>query len=164
MMLKRRFKSNIIFISNFFLIIFILTAYVFSEEQKITAKGPIIITSEKLTADSKANTALFEKSVVARTTDMTIYANTMLVFYNKDTGNVTRIDAEGNVRMVKGNRYITSAKSTYFADGEKVIFTGEPRAVEGENVISGKEMTYHINDDLFIVEDSKVFLTGSKKQ
>jgi lipopolysaccharide export system protein LptA len=117
-----------------------------------------------LTADTQARTALFEKSVIARTTSMTMYADRMLVHYEKESGNVTRIDASGTVKVVTGNRVITSQEAMYSAVGEKIIFTGEPKAVEGENVVTGKKMTYLMNEDRFLVEGSKVFFTNKKEQ
>jgi len=146
------------------IILLLLSTHVFSAEQEKKIKGPVIVTSEMLTADNKARTALFERSVVARSTDMTIYADKMLVHYEEGSGNVTRIDAEGNVKVTKEARVITSREAVYYAGEEKVIFTGDPRAVEGENVVTGKKMTYLMNDDLFLVEDSKVFLKNNKEQ
>jgi lipopolysaccharide export system protein LptA len=133
-------------------------------ESQSKIKGPVVITSDMLTADNKAHTALFEKSVIAKTTDMTIYADKMLVYYKEGTGDVTRIDSEGNVKVIKGDRVITSREATYLADGDKAIFTGDPRAVQGENVVTGKKMTYLMSEDRFFVEDSKVFLTKKKEQ
>jgi lipopolysaccharide export system protein LptA len=127
-------------------------------------KGPITITSEMLTADNQARTALFERSVIARTADMTIYADRMLVQYDKTTGNVARIDAGGTVKVTTVNRVITSRDAVYFAGEEKIVFTGEPKAVEGQNVVTGKKMTYLMNEDRYLVEDSKVFLTDKKDQ
>lgn len=163
-MSRQFFIGNFSRLSGSLVIFFLLSTNVFSAEEAKKIKGPIIITSEILTADNQTHTALFENSVVARTTDMTIYADKMLVHYNKDTGNVIRIEAEGGVKLIKENRVITSKKATYYADGEKVIFTGEPRAVEGENVVTGRKMTYLLNEDRFLVEGSKVFLTKKKEQ
>lgn len=155
--------SRRLFISSLFLFV-LLSANVFSTEKAQQIQGPITITSEMLTADNKAHTALFENSVVARTTDMTIYADKMLVYYNENTGNITKIEAKDNVKLIKANRVITSKEATYYADGDKVIFTGEPRAVEGENVVTGRKMTYLLSDDRFLVEDSKVFLQRRKEK
>jgi lipopolysaccharide export system protein LptA len=138
------------------------SAYAAEEVRKM--KGPITITSQRLTADNQAGTGLFEISVVARTPDMTIYTDKMLVSYDKKTGNVKRIDASGKVKFIKEDRVITSQEATYYADGEKVIFMGEPRAVQGENVVTGNRMTYFMNEDRFFVEGSKVFLPKKKEQ
>lgn len=155
--------SKQLFISNL-LILFLLSTNVFSEEKAQRIKGPITITSEMLTADNKAHTALFERSVVARTTDMTLYANRMLVSYNADSGDITMIEAEGSIRLLKGTRVITSQKAIYYAGEERVLFTGDPRATDGENVVTGTKITYLLNEDRYLVENSKVFLRKQKAQ
>ena len=144
-------------------VVCLLSVNAYCEEAK-KINGPIVITSEKLTADNKARTALFEGSVVAKAADTIIYCKRMLVYYAEGTGNVQRIDASGDVKFVKENRVITSQNAVYYADGEKIIFTGEPRAVEDENVVTGSKMTYFMNEDRFFVEGSKVFLTKKKEQ
>lgn len=155
-MLKR-----LLIISLLFIIVPALNS--FSEDIKTRINGPIIVTSETLTADNKARTAFFEKNVIARTTDMTLYADKMLVYYKEDSGAVTKIEATGTVKLHKDTRVITSQKATYYADEDKVIFTGEPRAVDGENVITGTKMTFFIKEDRSYVENSKVFLKSSPR-
>src|SRR4030043_401148 len=164
MMSRQHFINNRFLLSIFTIIFFLLPVNVFSGDKTERIRGPIIITSETLTVNNQTHTAVFENSVVAKTTDMTIYADRMLVYYDKDTGNVTEIDAEGGVKLVRENRVITSHDAKYYADGDKVIFTGEPRAVDGENVVTGTKMTYLLNEDRFLVEDSKVFLKKKKIQ
>lgn len=149
--------SKLLFISSFLIASLIFTS-VSAEEKAQQLKGPIVITSETLTVDNEAHTALFENSVVARTTETTLNADKMLVHYNSETGDITQIDADGNIKLTKGARAIVSKKATYYTEGEKIIFTGNPRAVEGENVVTGKKITYFLNDDRFLVEDSKVFI------
>lgn len=135
-----------------------------AQPQKAKIRGPITITSETLTADNKAHTALFEKNVVAKTTDLTIQADKMLVFYTEAGGEVTKIESTGNVRVFRDSRIITSNSATYFSDEEKVLFTGEPRAMDGDNVVTGTKITYFMGDDRFLVENSKVILKSKKEQ
>jgi lipopolysaccharide export system protein LptA len=134
-----------------------------AENQKANIKGPVTITSETLTADNKAHTALFENRVVATTTDLTIQSDKMLVFYKEDNGDITKIEATGNVRVLRQSRIITSKAATYYADEEKVIFTGDPRAMDGDNVVSGTKITYFMDNDRFHVENSKVILKNKKE-
>lgn len=155
--------SKPLFISSLLIISLIFTN-VCAEEKAQRLKGPIVITSETLTVDNEAHTALFESSVVARTTETTLHADKMLVYYHADTGDITKIESEGNIKLTKGARAIISKEATYYAEGEKIIFTGEPRAVEGENVVTGKKITYFLNEDRFLVEDSKVFLKKQRGQ
>jgi lipopolysaccharide export system protein LptA len=147
-------------ISIFFL--FVLAVQANAEIQKANVKGPITITSESLTADNKAHTALFEKNVIAKTTNLTIYADKMLVFYKEDGGDVTKIEATGNVKVLRESRIITSKSATYYAEEEKVVFSGDPRALDGDNVVSGTKITYFMIDDRFLVENSKVILKSKK--
>jgi len=163
-MLRRLFIGSLFRLSGSLIFFLILSTNLFSEEAEKKIRGPIVITSETLTTDNKANTALFEKNVIARTTDMTLHADKMLVYYNQETGNVTKIEAMGNIKLLKGNRVITSKDATYYTDPERVIFTGEPRAVEGENVVTGTRMTYFMDEDRYLIEESKVFLQKRRGQ
>ena len=133
-----------------------------AEETKTKVKGPITITSASLTADNKEHTALFEKDVVAKTTDMTIHADWMLVYYTEQGGDVTKIEAKGNVRVYREAKVITAQEAVYFADEEKVVFTGSPRAIDGDNVVTGTKITYYTKDDRSLVENSKVILKSKQ--
>ena len=139
-------------------VVLFLPAWVAAEGPREKVRGPITVTSETLTADNKEHTALFEKNVVAKTSDMTIHADWMLVYYKEQGGDVTKIEAKGNVRVYREAKVITSKEAVYFADEEKVVFTGDPRAVDGENVVTGSKITYFTKDDRSLVENSRVIL------
>lgn len=140
----------------------ILAGGLSAEEKAEQIKGPIVITSQTLLSDNKARTALFEGSVVAKTENMTLYSDKMLVYYAEGSGNVTKIEAEGRVKLVKKDLVVTSKAANYFADEEKVIFTGEPKAIEKGNIITGTKMTYLMKDDRSFVENSRVLLENKK--
>jgi lipopolysaccharide export system protein LptA len=133
------------------------------EEKLLETKEPTTITASTLTADNKARTALFEGSVVAKNDTLTIHSDKMLVYYAED-GKVTKIEAAGHVKVIKGERIITSDEATYFTDEEKVVFTGKPRAMEGGNVVSGTKMIYLMKEDRSLVENSKVFIENKKSR
>jgi|GEM_PF-1082353 lipopolysaccharide export system protein LptA len=130
---------------------------------------PTIITSVSLTADNKAKTALFTGSVVAKKADSTIYADRMLVYYSEgESGsNIDKIECDGNVKLVRGDRVVTSGKMVYYAGtdktDERAIFTDSPRAAEGKNVVTGTKMTYYMKDDRSLVENSKVFMVEKEQ-
>lgn len=155
---------------------------------------PLIITSQTLTADNEENTATFEGNVVARKGESTLYADRMIVFSKKtiqladdsqktgaasaqqkptpakapsdqEKGDVERIEAHGNVRLIKGNRVVTAAQAVYHTQPEEyVVFRGDPRAAEGRNVVTGTKMTYYMKDDRSVVENSKVFLVDQERK
>ena len=140
-----------------FSLIFILSAGAMAEEGSLFKKGPIVITSESLSADNKNKTALFEGSVIAKTQDTTLYSDKMNVFYSED-GKVSKIDCAGNVKLIKGERVVTSDNAVYLAEEEKIVFTGQPKAQEGGNVVTGSKITFLLKSDRSLIENSKVFL------
>ncbi|RJQ51887.1 MAG: hypothetical protein C4526_08990 [Nitrospiraceae bacterium] len=128
-----------------------------------TGKNPVVITSQSLTADNKNNLAVFEGSVVAKTEDMTIYSDRMTVFYNNSESTINKIEASGNVKVHKKERAIFSDRAVYMNDEKKIIFQGNPKAVEGENVISGAQIIFFLQDDRAVVEESRVILQNRQR-
>lgn len=154
-MLRRLFSIS-------FFICIVLAGSIFAEEKIEQIKGQIVITSQTLLSDNKARNALFEGSVVAKTENMTLYSDKMLVYYAEGSGNVTKIDAEGSVKLVKKDLVVTSKVANYFADEEKIIFTGEPKAIQKGDIITGTKMTYFMKEDRSFVENSRVLLENKK--
>lgn len=158
---------SLIFITFFsFIFLSSLQGISFAEERKL-AKEVITITSKTLTADNKAKTAIFEGSVKAVKGDIILYADKMTVFYQeeKSGSSVKKIDAEGNIKLIRGDRVITSSFAQYLTEtDEKVVFTGEPRATDGQSVITGSKMTYFFKTDRYIVENSKVLMQQNESR
>ena len=65
---------------------------------------PITIKSNDLAADNKGKTAVFSGKVVAKQGDVTIFCDRMTVYYGTTQGDVDKIEADGNVRIVQENR------------------------------------------------------------
>lgn len=118
----------------------------------------MVITSQTLTADNKNNTAVFEGSVIARTDDIFIYSDKMEVSYDNSQGKIKKVHALGNVRVHKKERAIFSQEAIYLGEEDKIVFKGEPKAVDGENVITGTQIIYFLRDDRTVVEGSRVVL------
>jgi lipopolysaccharide export system protein LptA len=140
----------------FFLLLSII--FILSVVPAHAVKGDsIVITSQKLTADNKRNIAVFEGLVVAKTKDIFIYvaktkdifiySDRMEVVYDNTKGRIKKIRAVGDVRVHNKNRAIFSEEAVYFGEEGKIIFNGEPKAVEGENVITGTQIIYFLKDD-----------------
>ncbi len=138
--------------------IFLLAIYMYFPNYALAEKKPIIITSETLIADNKDKIVIFEGSVVAINEDVVMYSDRMEISYNNSQGEIAEIRAYGNVRVHKKERAIFSQEAIYSSREEKFVFTGNPRAVEGENVITGTEIIYFLKDDRVIVKNSRVVL------
>lgn len=151
------------FIINAVLVLLTLSAgvHAFILDEK-TDKKRIVISSQTLTADNKNNTATFEGAVVAESGDIAMYSDKMTVYYNASENKIKRIHALGNVKVHRKERALFSDEAMYMDDEEKIIFTGHPRAVEGDNVITGKQIIFYLKDDRAVVEQSRVILQNSK--
>lgn len=125
---------------------------------------PIVITSQVLTADNKNNVAVFEGSVVAKSGDIVINSDKMEVYYSDSKEKITKIRAIGNVKVNKKERTIFSKEAAYFWQEDKIVFTGDPKAVEGENVITGTEIIYFLKENRSIIKDSHVVIKNNKEK
>ncbi|HDZ83804.1 MAG TPA: hypothetical protein ENH45_01165 [Nitrospirae bacterium] len=156
--------SKPFFIFNYLLLILIVC---FSASGVSVSEGAekkaIIITSETLTTDNRNSKAIFEGSVIAKTDDITIYSDKMIVFYSDAENNVKEIQAIGNVKVHSKEMAIFSKKASYINNEEKIIFSGSPKAVKGNNVITGTRIIYFLKDDRAVIEGSRVILQNNQE-
>lgn len=108
---------------------------------------PIIIKSNEMTADNKGKTAIFSGKVVAKQGDITIYSDKLVVSYAEKKGDVEKVQALGNVRIVQQNRTGFADQAVYDSINGRIVLTGTPRVVQGSDSISGKVITYYVDDD-----------------
>ena len=124
------------------------------------ASEALVITSQSLYADRKANSAVFEGTVVARSGDMALSAERMVASY-EEGGSLRTLVAEGSVKLVKGLQVLTSDKAVYDLFSRSMVFTGEPRAVDEGNVLMGDTISYYLDEDRIKVEKSTMFIDNS---
>lgn len=151
--------SRPFFIFNYLLLILIVCFFTYGVSvSEGTEKKAITITSETLTTDNKSSTAIFEGSVIAKTSDITIYSDKMIVSYSDAENSIKEIHAIGNVKVHSKERVIFSEEASYINNEEKIIFSGNPKAIEGDNVITGTKIIYFLQDDRTLIEGSRVIL------
>jgi len=144
-------------------VLILFTNVTYAIDLKKGSSEPIVITSKSLSADNKEKTAVFEGSVVAKRGDVFLHSDKMKIYYSDESerSNITKIEAEGNVRLVRNKSILISKTAIYHAvPDEVVIFTGDPRATDGINVITGSKIIYYIKYDRSVVEDSKVIINN----
>ena len=133
--------------------------------------GPIEITSDRLDAYNEEKLVVFSGNVVSKQEDKTIYSDVLNVYYKKDPdkkgpkpqkgksepggGDLDRIEAVGNVKMVQLNRVVTGEKAVFLQDDQKIIVTGNPVMREGDNVIKGERIIVLLDENKGIVESSQ---------
>lgn len=116
---------------------------------------PITIKSNELTADNTGKTAIFSGKVVAKQGDVTIFADQLIVKYAEKNGEVDKVEATGNVRIIQRNRTGIASQAVYESRDGRITLTGtpNPKVMQGLDSVSGKVITYYVDDD-------KSFVTG----
>lgn len=114
---------------------------------------PITIKSNELTADNRGRTAVFTGKVVARQGDVTIFADRIIVNYADSKGEVDKVEALGNVRIVQLNRTGFASEAVYERRYGRITLTGtpNPKVVQGADSVSGRVITYFVDDEKSVV-------------
>ena len=115
--------------------------------RKDRSKLPITIKSNDMTADNKGKTAVFSGKVVAKQGDITIFSDKLVVSYADKDKEVEKVEALGHVRIIQQNRTGFADKAVYDSRNGHIVLTGTPRVVQGSDSISGKVITYYVDDD-----------------
>ena len=119
------------------------------------SKEPIEITSDRLDADDNSRILMFIGNAVAKQGDATIHADRLTVRYAEQGGDVDRVVAEGNVRILQGERLATSQRADFFRDQERILLTGNPQITEKGSVVKGHQITLFIKERRAVVQASQ---------
>jgi lipopolysaccharide export system protein LptA len=133
----------------------LLAATVIAAPPALPAAGsrePVEISADRLEADDLAKTLVFIGNAVAKQGEVTISGDRLTIHYLPEGGDVERIVAEGNVRIVQGERLATGQRGEYFRAEERAVLTGTPRVSEGANSVQGHEITLFIRENRSVVK------------
>ncbi|MHB1398837.1 MAG: lipopolysaccharide transport periplasmic protein LptA [Trichloromonadaceae bacterium] len=112
---------------------------------------PIDIRSDRLEANDAKKQMRFLGNVVARQGDLTIYAQEITIFYAEGAGDIDRVEALRDVRIVQGEKVATGQKGVFFNREAKIVLTGSPRINQGQDFISGEQITVFLNEERSVV-------------
>jgi len=121
-------------------------------------ENPIEITSNTLEIFQKNNTAIFSGDVVVTEKRVRLNADTITVFYKSSSdgkGNVSKIEAVGNIIIISDENKITGNKAKYDVEN-KIIYIYENVVLTREgNNIKGDSLEYNINNGKMKISSSK---------
>ncbi len=118
-----------------------------SPAHKDRSNLPITVKSNEMSADNKGKTAIFSGKVVAKQGDVTIFSDKLVVSYADKDKEVEKVEALGNVRIVQQNRTGFADQAVYDSRNGRIVLTGSPRVVQGGDSITGKVITYYVDDE-----------------
>jgi lipopolysaccharide export system protein LptA len=136
------------------LCILLSAATAFSEDE------PIHIEADRMVSQEQDNSVVFIGNVDASQGNINIRSDEMTVFYSqKDSGKgkkqssqVKKLICLGNVEITQDDWLGTGKRMDYFAKDRKVILSGDARAWQGQNMVSGKTIIYYLDEKRSIVE------------
>ncbi|MFQ5900596.1 MAG: lipopolysaccharide transport periplasmic protein LptA [Thermodesulfobacteriota bacterium] len=134
----------------FILLLLIMSATAFAEE----TFQPVKITSKRMEVVKDKNLIVFAGDVVAATTDMTILADELHIYYDDGGKEVRKMVATGSVRIKQEQGTATAERAEYNKVEERIILTGNPKFKECRNVVEGEKITVYLREEKSVVEGS----------
>lgn len=153
------------------------TSGVFGQSQGVPEVGGeqfLSIRSQRMTARNSENQVIFEEDVIITKGDLWMRADRVVVHFqpqdvpsetarpfvleNRSESTVDRIDAEGHVDIRQGTRKARADQAVYDQREEKIILTGHPEIWEENYRVTGKRMTFLLNEDRSVVEEGQMLL------
>ena len=128
---------------------------------------PIQIEADRMESHQARNEVLFSGHVEAVQGDVIIRADEMTVNYgdrsNNDSThqesevsrNINMILARGNVTIIKEGWTATGDSMDFFARERKVVLTGNAKALQDKNIISGDSITLYLDEGKNVVEKTE---------
>ncbi len=129
---------------------FLITGTAVLAEQKSPmdrSSAPIHIKSDQLLTDNNRKMATFSGNVAARQGDLTIYSDKLVVSYSETGDEISNAEAFGAVRIVQSERRAQADHAIYDAKGGRLILDGNPKVFQHNDLISGKTITYYLDQD-----------------
>lgn len=170
------------FVRKFFSIgwiLILLSVVAAAEIGAETEKLPISITAENMTAQNEKGLVVFEGNVVLTKGAFTLKADRLEVKLapanqagedaSKETGTllseisrgqeaISSMEAIGRVEVSQEGRHGKSDRAIYDHEAEKVILIGDPEVWSPEYRVRGTRMTFYLNDQKNVVEDTEAVI------
>ena len=138
-------------------------------EPEIDRNQPIEITARQLEVMQQQRQSIFTGDVVAKQGEMTLYADKLIVVFQKEQDQVERLEAIGGVRVLQLDRVATAEKAIFFQLEERLVLSGDAEVTQGQNKISGAEITLYMKENRSLIKSSesgrvKAVIVPEKKQ
>ncbi|MEJ2033004.1 MAG: lipopolysaccharide transport periplasmic protein LptA [Deltaproteobacteria bacterium] len=149
----------------FFVLAWMAGPVAFAQEVPQKAQ-PIHIEADRMESYENKNEVIFTGRVEAKQGETVIHADQMTVTYlpadqkTGETGGVQsqRIDkvkAKGDVRLTKNEWVATGRTLDFFAKEGKAILTGDAKAWQDNNLVSGNKIILYLDEGKTVVERSQ---------
>ena len=121
-----------------------------------------VITSTRLSFDQQKRQAVFEKNVVVTDREIKILADCLKVFFTEDN-KVDRVEAEGNVTIIRNDLKATGGKAVYDIKEGRLQLTGNPRIQRDQDTLTGETVTLWRNSKRILCEPNARLVIASEQ-
>ena len=118
-------------------------------------KKPVDIVSDSMEGLEKGKIIIFKGNVLTKQDDLQIFSDTLTAYLNEETNEVEKADAEGNVKIVKGDRTATCRQALFENAKGEITLKGNVVVYSGADRLAGETVIYYINEDRVTVEGEK---------
>jgi lipopolysaccharide export system protein LptA len=140
-----------------------------SQAQGELKNTPIRIEADRMETSQEDSTVVFSGNVQANQAELFIHADQMTVLYAKTPGtsadnssgtavnpirNIERIKATGNVKIVQENWIATGDSMDFNAADRIITLTGNAKAWQDKNMVSGEKIILYLDEGKSVVEKS----------
>lgn len=121
-------------------------------------REPIQIDAKMLEFDARSNVAVFKGDVVTEQGEVVMHSAVLTVTFaaSEDGGGkfdrAETVVAEGDVRIVRGNRVARGQRAEFDDAGRTVVLSGGAVLQEGANEVRGERVIVYLDEDRSIVE------------
>jgi len=120
-------------------------------------KEPIQIDAAILEYDSRENVALFRGDVVTTQGDVVVHSSRLRVLMSDSSspgspGRAENVIAEGNVRILQGERVAVGNRAEFSEADRTVVLTGNAVLHEGSNEVRGERVVVYLDEERSVVE------------
>jgi lipopolysaccharide export system protein LptA len=118
-------------------------------------KKPVDIVSDTMEGFDKEKYILFRGNVRAKQEDLSIFADTVEAYMSKDTNEIEKAIAKGNVKIVKLDRTATCREAVFENAKGEITLKGDVVVYQGKDKLSGDVIIYYVNTDRVVVQADK---------
>ena len=123
-----------------------------------TGSEPLQVDSKTLETLGSEGIVIFQGDVVARQGDVTLQADRVEVKLDRTTREIRSVQAQGNVRIRRGDIVASGEQATYEASTGVAVLTGNPKVWRGQDVVAGDRITLHLAEDRSVVEGARAVI------
>ena len=128
----------------------------------INGNKPFFIQSSRAIWRGSSHSCEFFEKVLMRTHQITISGLQLQLNYHKKTSTIVQLIVTGNVKAYHEDKIVTSRKMEADLKKKQLVFTGQPKVVQGHHELKGNKIVFHLKKPSIQVYKAQVKIKDEK--